>query len=554
MGVIKAKMSNLNSRDFLESKHRQYYDMSDLWKFWEDSWIGGQHYLDSGYLKKHYREEPSAYDYRKSISKYENHGENIGSDWVSRLFGPGFTASLQSEESISPQAAEWTQDFDLLGTDMVSFLAEVAQTVVALGSAGVVCNVFNPLESAAVSLRQAEEMGVRPFARMVKPQNIVNWDWDRFGLLKWVLIREPTFIDLPIESYVNSQAHRNLMNYDQYYRYHFIDKTHFVTFEPVADSSTWREIPVEHGLGYLPFQMAHWMRPRPRVMFSRSPLEDVYHFAELIFNLSSGLNDLVQSQMFSIFIVAGRQGRKKDGEKEPSVPVAPTRGLTVDGNQGFPPFFASPDASLPKVHQELVAGYQRTIQRIARRGAQSLVDDGKAREASGRAKAFDIDMLTAFLRKAGDNMERSFTNILTTFWDRSILSSKKFSGTVKFPDDFHLRGSIELAEETLAMQQAIMESPKAQAIIKRRFAKSALRSDATEEEMKEILQELVEADFSPYTVEELQSMTIGSSQPDQPGSERVVKQNERRNDRRSVPGANPTREQPGPTLVRTSPR
>jgi len=530
--------------------------VSSKWEFWRDSFTGGGGYEDKTYVIKHPRESdsPKLYAYRQSFSKFVNEAEAVASDWISRLFGPGLSMSMvdPKERSASPTnlANEIEGDFDLLQNSMLEFTAEAASESLSMGMCGVFVQVHNPSTTTEMTLADAEEIGVRPFCRIVSPENIRNWEWDKNGRLKWALIREQVLPERLFNSLIAPLQPRG-KEAEILDRYVYLDDRQIQVFEPTPDGNDYiPQEPLLHDLGRIPLTRIYWSRPKPREMFAKPLLDQVYQLQHLIYNLRSGLSELMTNQMFSLFVVGLASGARKrqEGDKEIDNVVGTSRGFAAPFGAGFPPFFASPDASIPEVHQRYIASLEKVIARISRKGPHTLVDDGKVQDASGRAKAFDQDEMSSFLRKSGDRLEPAFRELLTTVWKRSTLGTQLFSGIVKFPDSFLLRGSMEEAEETLAICQAAPESETACRIAKRRFVTSVLRSEATEEEMKAMVTEIEE---NPLITVPMQGDALNSPNPevDLPLN-RKGPSGGANGQTQSNRGAQGSREQPGPTFSR----
>lgn len=551
-------MPNLNQQQFLEALDPEYVEFVNDWSFWEDSFIGGSRYNQRGHLYQHPREKYESYLTRLQLAVYQNYTKDTGEDWNAKLFGPGFAVSLDEPQAQGSRASivtAWEKDIDLLGSDLFGFLYEAALEAACYGTVGCVTQVFNELgEDITVLDAEQNPDAVRPYVTLIPPWNITRFGFDRFKRLKWVLIRESTYLEKDYDEWVQMPMD-NANPLEAFFRYFYLDREKIVRFDP-TDRGTWKESSIRHNLGRLPFTRVAYLRPERNRFFSRPPTEDISLMSRLIYNLRNGVVEMSESQMFPMLVTSGKGPIPTGGEENESkdnpnaLEVGKTRGLNIPLGTDFPPHYISPDADIQRVQREYIRDLERAINQMAREGGYSLVDTGGSRDASGRAKAFDIDKLTAFLREVGKCLRRSFRDVLTTFWERSIFENEEFKGFIKFPEDFHLRGSIELAEEALALDSAIQESPTARQVIRKRFVKAALAQDMTEQEEQAIADEIENAEYLTEFEMEEETAMMGNAQDLAGPNSLQENADARRSDGRQVPGQNGSREQTGGTLRR----
>jgi len=539
----------------------EYSNMAGCWKFWEDSSTGGKPFRDGEYLQEHPRERdtPDAFDYRKRMSVYEPWGKSVAEDWIGRLYGPGASLAMCDDtvsDSIRKQCDVIEDNFDLLGSDMRTFARSLTKRTLTMGSVGVFVDV--PQEGRfAKTLYDAERLKLRAYARCVHPKHILDWDFDRLGALSWVKLREPTSIPrtwqdkvepVNVDQYTTEGIRGNLKSRGDLekvetfdgnsYRYFVMEKNRTIRYDPTGPEQ-WSPSVMDHGLGYIPFLMGYWERPELGCLFARSPLEDIYYFSDLIYQLRSGVVEVITNQCFSIFIFAGFG--KQDDKQE--ILVGTKKALKVPGGEGFPPFFASPDPDIPRVHLEQIRSLERAITRMAKGDSRSLVDDGSVKEQSGRSKTFDADEKTSLLRTAADGQESFLTSLLKLVHRRSIISTEKFTGVVRLPDSFSLRGVLQEVEETIALVNALVESPTALRAAKKHLVHSNMQSMLDQEGMAQVDEEIDEAD-----VEELAAAIYANqnaSQQNGSGATNGLQQDE---------SAGDEQEQTGPTIKRANRR
>lgn len=474
--------------------HPEYaeYNVDGRWPFWRDSFAGGYQFKSQEkYLVKNPREHdsPEHYQHRFQLAVYEAFGKDCVNDWSSRLTGPGLDLALYSRDKTDAANSEFMDgvgsDIDLMGHSIEAFAEQVLETMFYAGMAGVFVDVRG--DGTAKNVLEAEDLGVRPYCRLVEPWNIRDWNTDATGQLDWVKIVEPN--DPKRDHRADAVQTLGSMSLNPGYeslnanlKVHVATRDQVITWTTDKEGKATDAKAVPHDLGVVPF-VRFYARPQsPRRMFQSPLVEEIFSLAFLIYNLRNGLSEIQTNQMFAILMFAD----VKDGDIKP---VGSTRALSVPGQAGWAPHFVSPDTGLVSSHLESIDHYIGAIKRKSKGVGITLVDD-KVREASGRAKAFDTDPLTALLRGIGDQVESPFMQVFGLLHGRSIHHQKPFTGYAKFPDSVYLRGMLEIAEETNAIIQTLRASPTALRAALQNFALATLGKILQPQEIQEIFKEL----------------------------------------------------------------
>jgi hypothetical protein len=481
-------LNTIGAADAFATTHPEYTEFAGErgWKFWANSEIGGKKFSEANYLIEHPREKAEnaeMFAYRKKFAVYESSGREVATDWVARLFGPGTDISLYSPDEKDKVNRDFyldlTRNIDLLGTDLYNFLKSLIYKSLTLGMQGCVIDVRRS-NTPIVTMLDAERSGVRPFLRSVSPENILDWEWDDEFQLEWVKIREPYNIKRRWNdgNQIGTQGTAT-------YKYYILDKQRISIYYP-EEKGKFKEEIVSHDLGVVPFVRFYWMTPEPGKMFVPPIIEEIYDIQFLIYQLFSGLCEIMLNQMFSIFVIATATSRR-DERKE--LHVGDTRAMLVSGSEGFAPFFASPDPQLPLSHLQVIDHLYTRIKMLSKGVGITTVDQGSS-EKSGRSKAYDVDSMTNLLRCAGDTIEPQLLQVMQLLHKRSRYASSPFTGRAKFPDDHILRGVLEEAEEAVAVCNVLAESPTALQAKKRKFASTTLRGECTDDVMTKIMDEI----------------------------------------------------------------
>ena len=71
---------------FIDSRHQNYDDFCDRWRFFLNSYEGGRDYLEGGYLFRHFREDEPDYQDRAIRSYYYNFCRTVVDTYVSHIY------------------------------------------------------------------------------------------------------------------------------------------------------------------------------------------------------------------------------------------------------------------------------------------------------------------------------------------------------------------------------------------------------------------------------------------------------------------------------------
>ena len=94
-----------------------------------------------------------------------------------------------SDESIDTKEEPLLQNIDLEGTTIEVFSYDIAQEVAAVGRVGVLYDAPSIEDMGELTINEAELAGVRPYLKMYKAENIINWKFKNInGVRKLVAV------------------------------------------------------------------------------------------------------------------------------------------------------------------------------------------------------------------------------------------------------------------------------------------------------------------------------------------------------------------------------
>jgi hypothetical protein len=98
---------------------------------------------------------------------------------VQTLAGKPFSKPITLGEDIPPRLVEWLEDVDLQGRNINAFAAELMETALGYGLAGIL--VDYPTATGVRTLAQESAAKLRPYWVLIRPEQIIGWRAERFN-------------------------------------------------------------------------------------------------------------------------------------------------------------------------------------------------------------------------------------------------------------------------------------------------------------------------------------------------------------------------------------
>lgn len=157
------------------SGNEDYNSFEGRWKYYYQSYLGGEDYRRAGHLVRYQNETDAEYAARVKATPLENHCQSVISVYNSFLFREDPERDLGTLENL-PEAADFLRDADLDGRSLDHFMADANVWASVFGHCWVVMAKPNV---GAVSAAQERAMGVRPYVNMLTPLAVLDWEYTR---------------------------------------------------------------------------------------------------------------------------------------------------------------------------------------------------------------------------------------------------------------------------------------------------------------------------------------------------------------------------------------
>jgi hypothetical protein len=181
----------------LKQVHSTYAKHVSTWDYLARSYAGGTEYRMAGYLRKYLNEDQAPggnqYAQRLIANALDNHVQTVVNVYRSYIFRtvPTRTLGLMGEFY---GAEDFIDDCDLDETELDDFQRSVSDTLSIYGTAWI-C-VDRPAYQAK-TLAEEQALGIRPYASMYTPMQVLDWNYERDvtgrSVLTYVKIREASY-------------------------------------------------------------------------------------------------------------------------------------------------------------------------------------------------------------------------------------------------------------------------------------------------------------------------------------------------------------------------
>ena len=169
------------TEDTIADVHPVYEKNLPRWRYFWASFNGGFDYRTTalGMLRRYMNEDQQPgrqYEQRLNYTALENSCKMIVDTYKAFLFRSLPVRALGNLNKL-PYTKDFIQDIDLDGTDIDQFMKEANSLAMIYGHAWVL--VDKPHSDSAITLEQEIAQGIRPYAQLITPENILDWTYTR---------------------------------------------------------------------------------------------------------------------------------------------------------------------------------------------------------------------------------------------------------------------------------------------------------------------------------------------------------------------------------------
>lgn len=428
-------------------RHPEYNEKLVHWDFLEDTYEGGRGWFKDNVFR-YIKEGDQEFSDRLDRAYRFNHSREVV-DLVNKyLFKQNITRSDDAPESVKKFWSKATRS----GLSIKDLARQIGKKTSMVGRVGIVVDTTAP-SGKVLSKADEKAAGVRTYAYVVGPEQLLDYSFDNSGDLNWALIRECVRDD---EDPMTSSG-------DEKDRYRLWTKTEWKLYEEQTQGR--RKVVVlidqgEHDLGVVPVILADHIITDEEYE-SPAMIDDIAYLDRAVANYLSNLDAIIQDQTFSQLAMPAQNVLPGEDNYSKLVEMGTKRVFLYDGEGGAQPFYLSPDVKqaelIVTVINKIIGEIYHTVGLAGERTKQDNavgIDN-----SSGVAKAYDFERVNALLAAKADALEVVENKLvrLVALWNGEAVAEDK--AFVSYPDNFDTRGLYD--EFDIAARLMLIEAPDA---------------------------------------------------------------------------------------------
>lgn len=442
--------------ELIRRRHPSYERLLPHWDFVEATYEGGREWFKHN-IFRYIKEGDSEYHDRVKRAYRFNHTRQVV-DLVDKYL---FKQQVVRREDAPDVLKRFWANTTLSGIDMDTFARRLSNATSRFGRVWVVVDSTYRTdgEDGVRTLADQLRSGGRPYAYIVRPQDMLDMGYDEFGELLWALVREVGRDDQdPI-----------LSSGDPIIRYRLWTRTNWTLIEERTSNAKRRrgsklnpspEIvdSGEHNLGIVPIVAADHQISDERYD-APGLIDDIAYLDRANANYLSNLDAIIQDQAFSQLVMPAQGVLPGEAGHEKLLEMGTKRIFTYNAEGGKAPEYISPD---PRQASMILAAIGKIINEIYHSvglSAERTKEDngGGIDNASGVAKAYDFERVNALLTakaKALQHVEHRIAR-LAALWEGETLNDGVLY--VAYPEKFDVRSLYD--EFEIAARLIVLAAP-----------------------------------------------------------------------------------------------
>ena len=502
-----------NLKKVLEATHPLYDSNVRYWKMYEECYCGGP--TIAKWIHQHMRESKTSVDQRRARYFYPNYCQTILDQYMAYVFrkgvvrqavrkdtevgsqavvqqaydneqyqmavaqqqgngpplekpapGPGVqVADPQAEaskrlsaskikkkrkSSTEDELEEFWRDSDRLGSSIDTIMTEVGIWMMVYGQYHVIVDM--PVVKKEIKNElERKQQGLRPYLTLVNPICLTNWEYDRYGDLLWIRIKQDTsseispFIERPKKTI---------------YEYHTWTRDSWYVHRCEGDKVEETD-KGDHELEEVPLVSFYQAQKVHLAPISHSFLRDIGPLNLAVLNWGSLIDNEAYERCLNILVMECSQ-------MTPAEIVIGTNNVLQYEKGGTPPHFLAASTVPAAFIQTMIREAVQEIYRLSRLGG---LTGRVVREArSGVAYKFESQELNQALASKADKLEVGERRLheLHEKW-----LGREWQGVIDYPEEFGIE-SVEEEVQLLTQVKQQLRSPTLKRLLEKKSASKLL--------------------------------------------------------------------------------
>lgn len=450
--------------DDIVNKHEKYKKNIYRWKYYYDSYYGGQDYQTGQYLRKYLAEEDDGYnEYGKRLANtpLDNHCRSVIDTYTSFIWRETPQREFGSLAE-NPALEMFLKDADLEGR---SYDAVMREATTLANIYGHVLLMLDKPASEANTLAEELAEGIRPYLVVITPDNILDWDWERKANGRYVVSY------LKIKEYEDEEK--------AIYRIWENDRVSVYEVDENEGEMSLIE-QYENQMGHIPATFLYGQRSHERGL-GISQIADIADVQKNIYNELSELEQVIRISNHPTLVMT--EGVDASAGAGAVIVIEDT-----DVDPQLKPYMLQPSAqSIGSILQSI----ETKIGMIDRMANLSSMRSTSRATASGVSLKIERELLNVKLAQMADNLEICEEQLLGHF---AHFYDLEFDGVIDYPDNFDMTDTYTELDFLMKASAAPVSSAQYKTEIAKQIARLVVED---EEKMDVIIREIENGSQAP---------------------------------------------------------
>jgi hypothetical protein len=387
------------------SSNKLFSTYQPQWQYLLESYVGGMEYRNAQHLTKYQLESELEYQARLKSTPLDNHCQSVISVYNSFLFRTDPERDY-GNLSTMPELSDFVKDVDFEGRSLNQFMKEVSTWSSVFGHCWIV--LAKPNINATTRADEVS-MGIRPYANLLTPLVVLDWQWHRllngkFELDYFKYVEDVNGNIRTIKEWTPETIRTCTVD----------DQDNLITSDTVEDNQ----------LGYIPAIICYNSRSTVRGI-GVSDISDIADAQKFIYNATSEVEQSIRLDSHPSLV---KTATTQAGIGAGSLIIVDE---TLD--PGLKPYLLDfKGANIDSIYKSI----QHTISSIDKMANTGAARSTQSTTLSGVAMETEFQLLNAKLSEKADNIELAEEQ-LWKLW--AAYMGKTWDGTIEYPGSFNIR-------------------------------------------------------------------------------------------------------------------
>lgn len=403
------------------SEKELYTQYQSRWKYLLESFLGGDDYREGANLTQYALETQQDYQSRMRATGLDNHCNSVIQVYNSFLFRESPEREFGTQSN-SADVLNFLQDADFDGRSMNQFMKDVATWSAVFGHCWII--LLKPNVNAQTRADEIAQ-GVRPYASLVTPLVVLDWQYERQPNGRQELVYLKYIEDI-------NDSQRTIKEWTR-------ELVHTVTVDIDARSIS-SETFEPNGLGYIP-AVCVYNQKSPVRGIGTGDIGDIADLQRMIYNINSEIEQSIRIDSHPSLV--------KTPETQAGIGAGSIIHMPDNLDPGLKPYLLNYSGAEVSAMLAVKQNLEQAIDKMANTGSIRATE---TRVLSGVAMEVEFQLLNARLAEKASNLELAEEQLWMMFSD---YQAQVWDGHVIYPSSFNLRDAkVEMTQLAMAASTA----------------------------------------------------------------------------------------------------